>query len=332
MKRIALSYIVLFSLLIGCQPDKDVFDGPSLINRFGEFQLLDSLSVSEPEVDFSTGETVFFSADFSKSIAWVLRITGQNSGAVKLIEGFDSELNLDNATWNGTTTSLPFFNAEPCVAELIIPEEDSLTVSVPLTVTGRRTYEGNLVTGFETDLGSGFFLGDFEFEFEGQTGIRSDIPAGEGDRFFYLEGTDDVVANFFVGLMRIFPSVNGNTYFNLPTTVPDNAYFNFMLYGENTPNTIAVVQLFTDANGNGTFEEGGDQSFQLEGDFPVNFSGWQLKSFTLGEIGMNEQQASEIVAIQVLLISNLNGQPSPPLPVKYGIDYLTFTSGEPLMP
>ncbi|MCI4670308.1 MAG: hypothetical protein MRZ79_19380 [Bacteroidia bacterium] len=329
-KTYLAALILLVALfLASCQHDTDVFDGPSLNDRFGEFELRDSLEASQPSVDFSTGETVFFTASFSKRIAWVLRITGKESGAVKLIEGFENELNTDNSLWNGTTTELPLFRLEDCLVELIIPEEDSLTLTTEVSLTGNRVYEGNLVTDFEENLGSRLFFGNFEFELTGETGIRNDIPAGQGENFFFFEGTDNVVANFFTGLIRIFPE-SGQTYFNLPTTVPENAYFNFFLYGDLTPHTIAVVQLFTDTNGNGRFDDGADRSFQLSGDFPVDFEGWKQVSFTMEDIGMSEQEASELVGIQVLLISNMNAQPNPPTAVRFGIDYLVFTANQPL--
>lgn len=320
---------VLALFFAGCQHQTDPFDGPSLIDRFGPFELVDSLQASQPSVDFSTGETVFFTASFSKRISWVLRITGKESGSVKLIEGFENELNAENASWNGTTSQLPLFRAEDCVVELIIPEEDSLTFSTEVNVSGGRVYEGSLITDFEEELGSRLFVGNFEFELEPPFGIRSDIPAGQGDRFYFFEGTDDVVPNFFTGLIRIFPEA-GQSYFDLPTTVPENAYFNFFLYGEMTPHTIAVIQLFTDSNGNGTFDDGSDKSFQLEGDFPIDFNGWRQISYTLEDLGMTQAEASELVGVQVLLISNMNSQPNPPQPVRYGIDYLTFTAGQPL--
>jgi hypothetical protein len=330
MKRIIFIILPIFVFLTSCERETKDFDGPSLVDRFGEFQLTETLSASRATVDFSSGQNVFFEAQFSKSIAWVVRITGKESGAVKLIEGFDRILTEENAVWNGTTTELPLFKAEECLVELIIPEEDSLTISLDVMVTGSRVYEGNLVTDFESDPGGSLFTGDFEFELSPNTGITDFITAGQGDKFFFFEGTDDVVANFFTGLIRIFPSINGETFFSLPTTDPENAYFNFFLYGDLTPNTIAVIQFFTDSNGDGEFTDGVDQSFQVEGDFPVNFEGWKFFSHTLAEIGMSEAQASEIVAIQVLLISNLNAQPSPPEPVRFGIDYLTFTQDQPL--
>ncbi|MEO0474315.1 MAG: hypothetical protein AAF206_32200, partial [Bacteroidota bacterium] len=320
----------ILMLAVSCQHDTDTFDGPSLIDRFGEFELRDSLAASQDMVDFASGETVFFTASFSKRINWVVQITGKESGAVKNIEGFDNELNVGNATWNGTTSLLPFFKAEECEVSLIIPEEDSLTYSIDITVESPRVYEGNLVTDFETDPGSSVFQGNFEFELTSATGFASDIPAGEGNRYYLFEGTDDVVANFFVGLIRIFPSINGETYFSLPTSIPEQCYFNFFLYGDGAPNTIAVIQFFTDSNDNGTFDEGTDKSFQLEGDFPVTEIGWQAINHTMADVGISEEDLSKLVGIQVLLISNLNAQPNPPLEVRFGLDYLTFTQDQPL--
>ncbi|MEL6589896.1 MAG: hypothetical protein AAFQ68_07450 [Bacteroidota bacterium] len=317
-------------LLTACQHETDPFDGPSLIDRFGDFRISTDLAASNSTVDFSSNERVHFTAQFSKNIQWTLKITGKESGAVKIIEGFDRELTADNSRWNGTTTELPLFRNEDCLVELIIPEEDSLTTSVEISVTGTRTYEGSPITGFEEDLGTNLFFGNFEFELTGLTGRRNDIPAGEGEYFYFFEGTDNVVANFFVGLIQIFPSVNGETYFSMPTTIPEESYFNFFLWGDGTPNTIAVIQFFTDSNGDGSFTDGVDQSFQLEGDFPLAHTGWQAFSHTMADVGMTQSELEELVAVQVLLISNLNGQPNPPEPVRFGLDFMTFTQDQPL--
>ncbi|MEL7534199.1 MAG: hypothetical protein AAFN10_23040, partial [Bacteroidota bacterium] len=318
-------------LLTACQHQTEPFDGPGLIDRFGEFQLKTGIEASRNTVDFSADERVHFTAEFSKNIEWVVRITGKESGAVKLIEGFDRELNQDNAAWNGTTSDLPLFREEDCLVELIIPEEDSLTSSVEISVTGARVYEGSLITDFEEEFNpNDFFFGNFEFELSGATGRTNSIPAGQGEYCYFFEGTDNVVANFFVGLVQIFPSTNGETYFSMPTTIPEESHFNFFLYGDGTPHTIAVIQFFTDTNGDGSFTDGVDQSFQLEGDFPLSHVGWKAFSHTMADVGISETQLSQLVAVQVLLISNMNAQPNPPTPVRFGLDYLTFTQDQPL--
>jgi hypothetical protein len=47
-------------------------------------------------------------------------------------------------------------------------------------------------------------------------------------------------------------------------------------------------------------------------------------------MGLTDEQTQQIVAVRVLLISDQSEQPTPPLEVEYGIDYITFTAGRPL--
>lgn len=327
MKNYLISLLLLASVMMACQHQTDEFDGPYLIDRFGEFQLKETLVASTNTVDFSANEKVYFTASFSKRIEWVLRITGKESGAVKLIEGFDNELNQANSTWNGSTTSLPLFRAEACEVSLIIPEEDSLTISIDIATTGTKSYGGSLITDFESDPGSDIFIGNFEFDFSARTGIQDDITAAEGTRYFLLEGTNKVlVQNAFVGLIRIFPGITGNTYFQLPTTIPEDLFFNFFLWEDGTPGTIAVFQFFTDTNDDGQFSDGIDQSFQLQPDVNVEDGGWRHVYPTMDQTGMSEAQLSKVVAIQILLISIAG----PDTETRFGLDYLTFTKDQPL--
>ena len=322
MKRYSVFLFFLLGILAACNHNTDEFDGPNLIDRFGEFRMNEDLAVSQASVDFSAGETVFFTAQFSKRIDWLIRITGKESGAVKIIEGFSNVLDASNATWNGSVTALPLMRAEDCMAELIIPEEDSLTFSVDLSVTGTRSYEGELITDFESDPGTDIFIGNFEFDFSARTGIQEDIIAAEGQKYFLLEGTNKVlVQNAFVGLIRIFPSINGDTYFPVPTTIPEQLYFNFFLWEDGTPGTIAVFQFFTDTNDDGKFTDNVDESFQIQGDVAVEDGGWRHVFRTMDQTGMTEDQLSKIVAVQVLLISIAG----PETETRFGLDYLTFT-------
>jgi len=317
-----------FTLASGCNHVTDPFDGPDLNDRFGPFAFTEDLALSQSSVDFSTGQTTFITAAFSKNVNWVVRITGQESGAVKLIEGFSNRLEEENATWNGTTTDLPLFRDETCTVELIVPGEDSISQSVQVEVTGSRLYEGSVAIDFETNPGANLFLGNFEFDLTDRTGIQSDIPAAQGSNYYLFEGSDAVVPNNFAGLIRIFPGVNGLTYFDMPTTVPESSYFNFMLYGDGAPNTIAVIQFFTDTNGDGEYTDGTDQSFEL-GAFNVDHGGWKLVSEPMATAGMSQAQLEQIVCIQVLLIHATQGGSEL---VRFGMDYLTFTQDQPLQP
>lgn len=322
--------IVLMALFIsGCDHDTDTFDGPNLIDRFGEFELIEGLQISRETVDFSMGQTVHFTARFNKRINFEVRITGTESGAVKIIEGFDSEVNAGNATWTGGTTELPFFKNEMCDVELVIPEVDNLTFTGNVEIIGTKIYEGSVATGFEEEPLDNIFFGNFEFELTANTGRTNDGQAAEGDWYYYLEGTDDVVPNFFTGLIDIKSSISGETYFPVPTTVPEELYFNCFVLSDAGPHGIAVIQIIIDSNDSGEFEDGQDTAIPI-GDLNLNWIGWQHINFPVSDIGLTEEQASKIVAIRALLISDMNSQPSPPLQVDYGLDFITFTEGGPL--
>ena len=325
---LALGCLVL--LFVSCDHETDGFDGPNLIDRFGDFALITDLEVNAPTVDFSAGESAFFTAKFNKNISWVVEITGMESGAVKRIEGFDSELNSSNATWLGGTTSLPFFKAEKCQAKLIVPEEPTVNDSVDVEVLMPKTYEGTLIIDYETDPGSNLEVGNYEFEFLPNTGRQNDIPAAQGDYYFLFEGEDKVVSNFFVGLTNIHAGISGETYFPVPTSIPEELYFNAFIYHDGSPHTIAVIQFVYDTNGTGTFEDGPDETFQIAGDYPLDWNGWQHISHPMSDLGITQDKLDKIVAVRVLLISNMNTQPTPPLPVRFGIDFLSFTEGKAL--
>ncbi|MEL6657583.1 MAG: hypothetical protein AAFY36_18435 [Bacteroidota bacterium] len=332
MKNISIySVLLLLTMVVwSCDHDTETFDGPNLVDRFGPFNILADLEVNRTTVDFGAGEDVRMTARFNKNVNFVIRITGMESGAVKTIEAFDSELNASNAIWDGGTTELPLFREEMCRIELIIPEENNLTQEAMVEIVSTRVYEGSLFTDFEDNPGTDIELGNFEFELTNETGRRSDGTAAQGDWFYLFEGTDNVVGNFFVGLININSTITGNTYAPVPTTVPEDLWFNAFLYADGGPHGIAVIQFVYDSNDSGAFEDGQDQTFQVDGDYPLGFEGWRHINHTMADIGMTEEQVSKIVAIRALLISDMNSQPNPPLQVDFGLDFLTFTSGGPL--
>lgn len=316
-------------LAASCEHETDTFDGPNLVDRFGDFTVLEPLMLNRTTVDFAAGETVIMTARFNKTVNFDIVITGMESGAQRIIQDFASELTEENATWTGRTTTLPLFREENCLVELIVPDEDSLTLTADVEVVGSRIYEGSVYTDFETDPLDDIFFGNFEFELTNNTGRRTDGNAAEGNTYYYFEGTDDVVPNFFCGLIDIKASITGQTYAPLPTTIPEDLFFNCFVSADGGLHGIAVIQIAWDSNDSGVFEEDGD-TFVPIGDLPLNWVGWRQISVNLADLGMTEEQVSKIVNIRAVLISDMNSQPNPPLQVDYGLDYLTFTAGKPL--
>ncbi len=322
--------IFLMGALTACEHEDEPFAGPSLIDRYGDFTVIQELSVNTTLVDFAAGETVIFTAEFNISVDWVIEITGTETGAVKRITGFDKFINAENATWIGNTTDLPFFSTEMCTVELLVPEQEDFVNTADVEIVSTRVYPGSLFTDFEAEPGSAIQFGNFEFELTNQTGRQNNAIAAQGDYFYFLQGTDNVVPNFFVGLINISSNITGETYAPLPTTIPENLYFNCFIRSSGTPHGIAVIQFVFDSNDSGAFEDGTDQTFQLPGDFPLNWTGWRHINHSMSEVGMTQAQLQKLVTIRVLLISDMNSQPSPPISVEFAIDYLTFTQGGPL--
>ena len=332
MNKINFFYTAMILVLLGlsgCSHDTETFDGPSLVDRFGPFTSLNDLEVSQPTVDFAAGETVFFTASFNKNVNWVLEITGSESGSVKRIEGFSDGLDASNATWNGGTTNLPLFRDEVCNVILSIPEEPDFIGTETVETLSRRVFEGSLFSSFEEELsGVDLFVGNFEFELIAER--RNDFPA-EGDSYYVLEGTDNVVPNFFVGLVDIKASSTGNTYLEFPTTVPEDLFFNCFMLSDAGPHGIAIIDFYVDRNDDGVFDQDQDQAFRVTPDYDLSsWEGWLQISHAMSDTGITQEDLEKIVNIRLLLISDMNSQPNPPLQVEFGIDYMIFTGGGPL--
>jgi len=335
MKLFNKTLIFLFisaAFLAGCDHD-DTPEEPNLIDRFGPFRVDEGLSADRDSANFSEGETITFSAAFNKNVNWIIKIEGMESGSVKLIEGFDRFIGENNGVWDGGTTQLPLFREEECLVTLTVPEEDAdYGDTLMVNAIGTKVYDGNLVADFETPAGGSIQLGDFEFELTPSSGRANDVPAAQGEYFYRLAGTDNESGgptdNFFVGLAAILPSITGETYFQVPTTSPQNLYFNHFLLGVGSQYTRAIVEIVFDSNDNGQFDDGSDERVSWEVD--PTYTGWRLQSTSLAFDGVTNEKLEKIVAIRLILISRNNIQPDPREEVEFGSDFMIFTQGGPL--
>ena len=90
---------------IGC--DRPDSEGPSLDELFGQFEVLDSLSLTTHTPDFSVGDVVGFACEFSKPVEWTVRVVGTESGSVKTLSGFSRELLPEQVVWHGNCDDVP---------------------------------------------------------------------------------------------------------------------------------------------------------------------------------------------------------------------------------
>ena len=71
LKTIGIALFV--GLLHAC--NKQDFEGPSLNNYFGTFEVLEPLNISNETPDFANGELVRFQSKFNKVVDWKITIT-----------------------------------------------------------------------------------------------------------------------------------------------------------------------------------------------------------------------------------------------------------------
>lgn len=329
------SLALLLLVMAACERTEAEFQGPALSNIFGPFSILDDFDISNRNVDFEAGQTTTFTAIFSKQVDWEVHITGQTTGAHKIITGFSSELNSNNARWNGTTTEIPLFKAEECAVELRIPS-DSILIYDTLSVISSRIIEGLVITDFESGINN-------DWNIFAQSGanmsffIDNTIVPAQGDAYYDMGG--EVTFDFLIGLIEFPGSALGSDTYDLSNDATQ-VYFNVMLYiPEGIVNEIVLFQFREDDNGDGVFSEGSEDMFALELSASDLVAGWQLVSVRYADMPtlQNGQPAApfgnglyephKLQRVSCLFLANPASGYSQTL-----MDYLIFTEGGPLVP
>lgn len=362
MKRV-LYILVLGTVLSSCEREEG-FQGPSLIDQFGEFNVVENLQISNPDVDFGAGESSFFRAEFSKSVNWEIVIKGAVSGAEKVISGSSRILNEDNATWDGSTTNFPMFKSESCDISLavsyninsgdsIISVTDSIIASDKFNVASIKVNKGLLLSDFElgfnqnwdnrslSSLGGVDIINEFtNVTLSTQAGVNfgalSTVPP-QGNSFFNLAGSCSW--DWLIGML-VMPAASysdGASTYDLNEN-PNNVYFNFLLnVPENISNAKLLIRFYEDDNNNGIFESGSEDMYSIwQESFDV---GWQTISVRYSDLealdggspvpadGNGARNPNLLKAVDVLLLADPSSGFS-----QVQMDYVIFTDDEPLKP
>ncbi len=333
MMRKKFSILALCLIILGSCAREDNFKGPALTDLYGDFSVLEALSISNKNIDFENGETSVFRARFSKTVDWELHIIGQESGAEKIISGKSKVLDSDNAVWNGSTTELPLFKSEKCLVNLILPE-DSVSFHDSLSIINPKLNEGFLLADFENGLPSGwqpfiqsgadmsFFTDDSEI-------------SGQGD--FYYDMGGEVNWDWLIGYVDIPATAYGNDGFDLNSN-PNEVFFNCLLYvPPGITNEVVLFQFWEDDDENGNFVEGSEDMYSLE--LKGLDAGWQKLSIRYADLqalvngapaeaaGNKVLESHKLNNIRILMLAN----PSSGYSQVY-LDYLIFTEGKALNP
>lgn len=324
--------LALLPVFAGCETD-DEFDGPSLNDLYGAFAVLSPFQTSADTVDFSSGSTVHFTAEFSKNVSWILEVKGLESGAVKQITGFSKQLDATNSSWNGTTTRLPFFKSEACAVMLRF-EAESDTLFDTLFVSGTRNYQGLLLSDFEGVANPGwtsFVQSGADMSF----GIQTSGTAAQGNGYFDIGGA--VSWDYLIAYLFMPATAYGAPTFNLSSN-PELVYFNTMLYKpENLNNGIMLFQFQEDDNQDGTFTPASEDMYAVE--VQMNTNNWSQLSVKYSDLqtlvngqpatpnGNGVREPHKLNQVNILFLANpATGYANARL------DYMIFTEGAALEP
>lgn len=319
-------------LLTSCKRDNKQFEGPSLQDLNGPFGMVKPFTANKTVVDFSKGETVSFAAEFTKLCNWTISIYGDLSKARKIISGKSRLIDAGNGVWNGTTTILPAFRAEPCRAVLKIEGvTDSFTLNIG--VNGQRIPQGLMIADFESGLNpkwNTFIQSGANMDFK----VKGDAFSVQGKNYLNMAGT--VTWDWLIGLIDFPASAYGANTLSL-STIPEDVYFNCLIYGDpNVANPSRVLfQFKEDDNNNNVFDVTADDQFDKE--IIVNWQGWKMVSVKYSDLihlvngqpapnnGNNRHNPNRVVTISMLHLANPSmGAGSTK------IDYLIFTEKTPL--
>ncbi len=329
-----LSLLILALGFSSCEREVDA-NRISVSDLYGEFEINDSLDVTKTSIDFEMGEKPVFTAEFNKPVLWNLTITGKKSGAVKNISGLSKELNSENAAWDGSTSTLPFFRkGEDCTAELNISSEDTtLVLAETLTVKTAKTNSGSLVSDFEGGIND-----DWDWFFQDGVGfanLRHRTKAAQGEYYYKMFG--ECSWDWLIGMVNI-PATDylGETL--ALSDDPNEVYFNVMLnFLKGQPRVL--IRFNEDDNNDGVFDIETEDSYSIT--VQSTRSGWQQISLKYSDLvvvdengkaitpnGNNVHNPNLLDGVDILLLAD---------PLIAGVsqvnmDYMIFTENEPLKP
>lgn len=291
------SYITLFICLIFCLIDctKDDFEGPSINDLYGDFDITEPLKINNYNPDFSSGEIVSFYSSFSKSINWKINIKGLQSNSSKVISGFSSFLDSNTTIWNGNTSQVPFFQQENCAIEITFQNEPD-TIRDTISILGAKTYDdGIVIADFENGLPAESILYINPNNFVNDTfDIASDSPL-LGDSYYRARGR----VNWEWNIGKLDFKLDFNS-----TVSAENFYINIGILSDtinlHTGQFINILISESDLPYNDDLSNNGADIFESTMEVykmkvPVDWNGWQILSFRYSDFEELSSNASGVI-------------------------------------
>ena len=337
-KFILLLFLVTF--INSCT--KKVFEGPSIENLYGDFEIIEPLQITNKNPSFSNNEKVSFHCQFNKSIEWKITILGLSTSATREISGFSNLIDSNIIFWNGGPSQIPFFSEEFCAIELTFENEID-TLRDTIFIVSAKTYENGIwLESFEdgfpdngliyynTDGGSMTFsvanddalLGNSYFKMGGR--VNWDWSLGTIDLPINITNVSQIPEDLYInlGILSDIQDLHSGQFINILISEETETPFN------DNPNNNAS-DLF----------ESTMEVYKMK--IPVDWDGWQMKSFKYSDfepLSPNNQNINfnmnpnDISAIRISCQACPSSTGNPICPENFGkdvrtdIDHIIFTT------
>ncbi len=321
--------IALLSALIlssaGCREKKEIV-GPEYVVANTNLKVT-TFAAAKSGVNFANKERQHFIASLSERVSWKITLRGQESNAVKVLEGLSDEINESNSSWNGAHDDVRFFINEKVLATLSFIGTD-YSADTEFTINAPVIYPEalKLGNGFEGALWQGPWFDENGAEDNGSKIITN--LSIQGKKAYLLKGTD-LNNSYYLGVIR----------WAYKSELPENAgevYFNIYAYGTGDATSVLKLAGKEDENGNKAFDDTSEDAWEKE--IPLGHKGWKLFSFkysdftravnkSYGGNGNNKREPHKIVAVDIALQTSVPGSQAEAI-----VDFPIITVGKPFHP
>jgi hypothetical protein len=331
MRYIKNTLLIVSAALFACNPEKQV--GPDIEGIGFAPSPTSSFKASSKEVNFKSGETIYFTQEFEKSTHWKITLTGQNSGASKTFENVSSSVNKSNTNWDGLTEVGVGFQIENVVAILSYPDFPSVLVSKDtFKITG---IEGSVIKAVKysdfikapiyTFGGAVPAGGGWGSDWPTTNNTNTAFPKYDGNAYMYIAGAPWQANNPYVDITEM-PANLGDTISSkyLPLyNNPERVYINLAVYNTGTTDTWLQVQMLED-NGAGVA-----RSWNIRPDW-VGWKNISIKYSNLASTNTSAFNPSIVKQINLVLLSDQEVTDAVKKEVSVAIDQLVFSFDAPL--
>lgn len=350
--KVIIALLSLLSVLVACKKYDEDFIGAPLGMAPDDFSAT-PLTPNNDAPDFRS-ESVFFNTTFNNAVNWTLMITGQSSGAVKIIKGFSDGLNANNATWNGTTDTTKIFKTGEKVSVALSILGWDQTLNTEITV-GHKKDHGTELGWFENisvnhgsknfqDATGLWWFYSFENNEYDAVEMVDDPLTPQGNYALRLAG-HDANQSYYIGQVGLSAPTG---VFNFGPTNLNDFYINLYIKGTGSGTSSSgktkdyklVIQTFEDDNGDGTLQYDGSEDKYLY-TISLAYDGWKLHSAKYSDFVLEDPTSTntyrshspeKIANMGFFIGASTSAGLSSIDVIDTRIDMLTVTTNGPLIP